>query len=141
MAEFRNGFPVLSVGFSKDNSQVFAGGVDNSVVLWDLRMDQIVFKLQGHEDSVTGLRLSPNGSNLLTNSMDNTLRIWDVRPFCPTDRCIKIFQGHQVCIPLFISFLLRHLDISDIYIYFFKQNSTILRKIYCDVHGHMMEIE
>ena len=26
---------------------------------------------------------------------DNTLRIWDMRPFAPANRCMKIFSGHQ----------------------------------------------
>jgi len=52
-------------------------------------------KLEGHEDTVTGVRLSPDGSYLLTNAMDNTVRIWDVRPFVKGHRNIKIFQGIQ----------------------------------------------
>lgn len=63
--------------------------------VWDLRKDQISIKLEGHEEGITGIRLAPDGNHLLTNSMDNTVRIWDVRPFCPTQRCLKIFQGAQ----------------------------------------------
>ena len=37
--------------------------------------------------------LSPDGSYVLTNSMDNTLRIWDIRPFAPEERCVKIITG------------------------------------------------
>jgi WD40 repeat protein len=33
-----------------------------------------------------GMSLSPDGSFLLTNAMDNTLRAWDVRPYAPPDR-------------------------------------------------------
>jgi Prp8 binding protein len=32
------------------------------------------------------MSLSPDGSFLLTNAMDNTLRAWDVRPYAPPDR-------------------------------------------------------
>lgn len=49
--------------------------------------------MKGHTDTVTGMALSPDGSYLLTNGMDNTLRIWDIRPYAPQDRCIKIFTG------------------------------------------------
>ena len=35
----------------------------------------------GHMDTITGLALSPCGSKLLSNAMDNTVRIWDVQPF------------------------------------------------------------
>ena len=40
-----------------------------------------VYSLAGHTDTVTGISLSPDGSYLLSNGMDNTARIWDVRPF------------------------------------------------------------
>jgi len=41
------------------------------------------------------MSLSPDGNYLLTNAMDNTLRAWDVRPYAPADRCVKVFTGHQ----------------------------------------------
>jgi Prp8 binding protein len=40
------------------------------------------------------LKLSPCGSFVLSNSMDNTCRIWDIRPYCSQDRCKTIFHGH-----------------------------------------------
>lgn len=63
--------------------------------VWDLRSNSVSLKLKGHTDSVTGLSLSSDGSYLLSNSMDNTLRIWDVRPYAPPERCVKILSGHQ----------------------------------------------
>ena len=53
--------------------------------------------LQGHQDIVSGMRLSPDGNFLLSNAMDNTLRCWDVKPYASGDRCIKVFLGAQVC--------------------------------------------
>ena len=58
------------------------------------------------------MQLSPDGAYVLTNAMDNTLRIWvghnfiishkllkyflqDVRPFCTGERCVKVFTGHS----------------------------------------------
>jgi len=55
----------------------------------------VLYNLKGHSDTVTGMSLSPDGSYLLTNAMDNNLRIWDVRAFAPQERCVKIFAGHQ----------------------------------------------
>lgn len=37
--------------------------------------------MKGHKETITGLSLSPDGNYLLSNSMDNTVRIWDVKPF------------------------------------------------------------
>jgi len=41
------------------------------------------------------LSVSNDGSFLLSNSMDNTLRIWDLRAFVMGGRCTKVLQGHQ----------------------------------------------
>ena len=43
--------------------------------------EQLEYKMTGHRETVTGLSLSPDGSFLLSNSMDNTVRMWDVKPF------------------------------------------------------------
>jgi Prp8 binding protein len=49
--------------------------------------------LKGHSDTVTGISLSPDGSHLLSNSMDNTLRVWDMRPYAPANRCVRMMTG------------------------------------------------
>lgn len=49
--------------------------------------------LKGHSDTITGLRVSPDGSHLLSNSMDNTLREWDMRPYAPANRCTQVYTG------------------------------------------------
>lgn len=43
-----------------------------SVKIWDLRKTDVLYTLRGHADTVTGLRLSPDGSYLLSNAMDNS---------------------------------------------------------------------
>ena len=40
--------------------------------VWDLRKNDVLYKMSGHTDTVTGLRLSPDGSFILSNAMDNT---------------------------------------------------------------------
>jgi Prp8 binding protein len=63
--------------------------------VWDLRTNALLFKLKGHTDTVTGMSVSPDGSYVMSNGMDSSLRIWDVRPYAPQERCVKILQGHQ----------------------------------------------
>jgi Prp8 binding protein len=53
----------------------------------------VSYSLTGHDDTITGTALSPDGSYILSNAMDNTVRIWDVRPFAAGDRCLKRFEG------------------------------------------------
>ena len=51
--------------------------------------------MRGHTDTITSIALSNCGSFVLTNSMDNTLRTWDIRPFVTKERQIKMFVGHK----------------------------------------------
>ena len=37
----------------------------------------------GHTDTVASLSLSPAGTHLLSSALDDTVRVWDVRPFAP----------------------------------------------------------
>ncbi|XP_012558462.1 U5 small nuclear ribonucleoprotein 40 kDa protein isoform X1 [Hydra vulgaris] len=90
---FQNTYPVTAVCFNDTTSQFMSGGIDNVIKVWDLRKNDIMFKMQGHTDSVTGFRLSPDGSFLLSNAMDNTVRVWDIRAFAPVERCLKVFSG------------------------------------------------
>eukprot|EP00245_Coleochaete_scutata_P004081 TRINITY_DN16308_c0_g1_i1.p1 TRINITY_DN16308_c0_g1~~TRINITY_DN16308_c0_g1_i1.p1 ORF type:complete len:363 (-),score=58.72 TRINITY_DN16308_c0_g1_i1:310-1398(-) len=92
---FPDKYQITAVCFSENADKVLSGGIDNEVKVWDLRKAEVTLKLVGHTDTITGMRLSPGGEYLLTNSMDCTLRIWDIRPYAPANRCEKILTGHQ----------------------------------------------
>lgn len=111
---FKESYQVLTACFSDDGAQVFSAGISNDVKCYDVRTGRLVFDLLGHRDSVTGMALSPDGSFLLTNGMDNTIRQWDVRPFVAgtgkaaataiagasaavaagANRMLQVFKGH-----------------------------------------------
>lgn len=46
--------------------------IDNAWQVWDIRKKAVAYTLSGHLDTITGIALSPDGSSLLSNSMDNT---------------------------------------------------------------------
>jgi len=85
-------YQITAVALSEDNTRAFTGGIDDEIKVWDLRMGKIEYGLAGANDTITGLRLSPDGSFLLSNSMDNCVRQWDVRPYATT-RLMKVFVG------------------------------------------------
>ncbi|EAS01921.1 U5 small nuclear ribonucleoprotein 40 kDa protein (macronuclear) [Tetrahymena thermophila SB210] len=87
--------PVTSVSFNDTADKIFIAGVDNDVKVLDLRKKIIDYVLFGHTDTITGISLSHDGSYLLTNSMDQTVRCFDVRPHVTNNRCVKIFQGNR----------------------------------------------
>lgn len=57
--------------------------------VWDLRKRSVVYTMRGHQDTVTSLSVSPDGQSILSNSMDSTVRSWDIRAFAPSNRLIN----------------------------------------------------
>lgn len=85
---------VTAVCCGSIGEQLFTAGVNNTVTCWDIRSDNTsLYTLEGHEDTITSLRLSPDGGTLLTNSMDNSLRTWSAKPFSSGRRQLKVFTG------------------------------------------------
>ncbi|KAL8428742.1 hypothetical protein ACSSS7_007033 [Eimeria intestinalis] len=73
---------ILAVALDGVGCRVFAGSLDNTIREYDMRAGlRESGALEGHQDSVTGLDIHPNGSHLLSNAMDHTVRLWDVQPF------------------------------------------------------------
>ena len=67
--------------------------IDNDITAWDVRQQRKTMTMKGHVDTITYLSLSPAGTHLLSNSMDGTLRSWDVRPFVSGKRLVQSFSG------------------------------------------------
>jgi Prp8 binding protein len=86
-------FPVTAVALSEAGNELYSGGIDNDIKVWDARKQAIVYSMLGHNDTISSLRVSPDSQTLLSNSMDSTVRTWDIRPFAPTDRHIRTFDG------------------------------------------------
>jgi Prp8 binding protein len=66
---------VLAVAFNEGADQIISGGIDNDLKCWDTRKNGMLFQMKGHSDSPTGLRLSPDGSYIASNSMDSTGKV------------------------------------------------------------------
>lgn len=58
-----------------------------------MRKKTVLYTMKGHTDTITSLQVSPDSQSLLSNSHDSTVRTWDIRPFAPTDRHMKTYDG------------------------------------------------
>lgn len=83
----RNEIDVNAVGFLDDSSNVMFSGMDDGVVkLWDRRcLDETnpepIGVLVGHLDGITYIDSKNDGRYLISNSKDQSIKLWDVRSF------------------------------------------------------------
>lgn len=91
---YKDPYQILTAAFNENADQVIFGGIENLVKVFDIRKNSLSLEMAGHFDSITGVSLSPEGSFVLSNSMDNTLCMWDIKPFALSDRCVKTLHGH-----------------------------------------------
>lgn len=86
-------FPITAVAISEAGNEIYTGGIDNDIRVYDLRKKSVVYSMLGHTDTIMSLRVSPDSQSLVSYSMDATVKSWDIRPFAPTERHIRTFDG------------------------------------------------
>ena len=92
----KHGYAVTAVAVGASGHDLYTGCLDGRVRVYDLRRpEEEAMLLQGHTDMVTGISLSHDQNFLISNAMDNYVRMWDVKPYCSGDRCVKPFLGAQ----------------------------------------------
>nr|XP_002126536.1 guanine nucleotide-binding protein subunit beta-5 [Ciona intestinalis] len=69
-------FGVNSVDFSVSGRIVLGGYNDYLVHVWDTITGEKLTALFGHENRISCLKMSPDGTSFCTGSWDTTLRIW-----------------------------------------------------------------
>ncbi|GAA2794887.1 WD40 repeat domain-containing serine/threonine protein kinase [Crossiella cryophila] len=65
---------VASIGLSADGAVLAAGGVDGSVLVWDLRGQS--WRWVAHSGRVSGIAVSPDGLRVVTTGMDGAVLLW-----------------------------------------------------------------
>lgn len=72
-------YPVIGLA-TNGGFEVYSAGVDDIISSWDMRMNEkLSISPQGHTDIITSL--SYNNGRLASHSHDNTVRVWDTKPF------------------------------------------------------------
>lgn len=86
-------FPITAVALAEAGNEIYSGGIDNEIKIWDARKHEVLYTMSGHTDTVTSLQVSPDSQTLLSHSHDGTVRTWDIRPFAPVDRSMRTYDG------------------------------------------------
>ncbi|KAJ7035607.1 chromatin associated protein [Mycena alexandri] len=92
---------VTSVAISPDGALVAAGCVDAVVRIWAVATGVLVEQLRGHQDSVYSVVFTRDGHGIVSGSLDNTLKYWDLRggkarkEGGKPSQCTTNFVGHK----------------------------------------------
>jgi autophagy-related protein 16 len=63
-----------------DGTLLVSGHIDHHLRFWDSKNGDVVHDMEGlHDNSITSVTLSTDGTKVLTNSRDNTLKLVDIR--------------------------------------------------------------
>lgn len=85
---------ITALAFANDNTTLFAADGEPGVSGFIHRIAFVEGKLLGswkaHEDTIYGLRLSPDGKSLVSGSADKLARLWDVAD----GKLIAFYEGH-----------------------------------------------
>ena len=67
-----------TMAFTSDGKFLFTAGITGVAKMWEADTGELVRSFEGHQGAMTGLQLSRDEQRLITYSMDQTLRLWDV---------------------------------------------------------------
>jgi WD40 repeat protein len=66
----------------------------HNIIFDYLREWKVAHTLEGHTDKICSVAFSPDGTRIVTGSMDNTAKIWDIQDINNV-ACIATLQGHN----------------------------------------------
>lgn len=69
---------VLTLALSPDGKTLASGGLDKTIILWDLASHKTIAQLTGHTNNINSVAFSPDGKLLASASDDKTVIIWDL---------------------------------------------------------------
>lgn len=86
------GVSVYSVSFDPCKKDVIAiGSYNETILLWNIQMDQKVLELVGHTHRVESVYYNTDGSKIISCSGDQTAKIWDSE----NGECLLTLDGHE----------------------------------------------
>jgi len=69
---------VYAVAFDPPGKYIAGAGLNDTVYLWDVQTQEVVFALEGHQEKINAIAFDPSGSYLASGGDDATVRVWDV---------------------------------------------------------------
>lgn len=70
---------VQSIAISRDGRYAASGGLDKTVIAWDLSTGKKLHQWVGHTGNIQWVEFYPDGVNVLSGSGDGTVRTWNIK--------------------------------------------------------------
>ncbi len=80
-----------AIAWSPDGKQMATAQSDGSIRVWDAETGRPLYRLAGHDESVTSVAFDRDGSQLASASSDGTVRLWDPA----TEGLVRTLTGHE----------------------------------------------
>ncbi|XP_063948692.1 transcriptional corepressor LEUNIG_HOMOLOG-like [Daucus carota subsp. sativus] len=77
--------------FSSDGKLLASAGHEKKAVLWNMNNLQTESTPEEHQDVITDVRFRPNSSQLVTASLDKSVKLWDA---ANPSYCLHAYTGH-----------------------------------------------
>ncbi len=99
---------ITAAAVDRKGHVVATGTLDGLVLVTRLEDPKLHIRLVGHQDSISGIWISPDGETALTLSRDGTARTWPTRPpptipttpLTPEELRTRLQASTSVCIPV-----------------------------------------
>jgi WD40 repeat protein len=69
--------------FNQHEDKLLTVSLDGSIVVWDIRTQTSIKKIQAHRAEVSTIAFSNKGDRFITAGMDSTVRVWDSETYEP----------------------------------------------------------
>jgi WD40 repeat protein len=69
---------VYAIACDPAGKYLAGAGLNDTVFLWEIETQQVVFELEGHQGKINAVAFDPSGSYLVTGGDDGSVRVWDV---------------------------------------------------------------
>jgi WD40 repeat protein len=69
---------VISVALHPNGRLLAAAFDDHTIHIWDISTQKELMRLFGHTNQITDLRFTPDGTLLVSTSLDGTIRLWGI---------------------------------------------------------------
>lgn len=76
---------------------LLAVGDESTIKLWNLATRKIFYRLQGHQDLITAIAISPDEQTLASSSLDGTIKLWSLQ----TGSLLTTFESGRASILAF----------------------------------------